>query len=159
NEPECNIVIFYDFDERLVLVHAHTGVLPRVAECDLQRPIRAAVVDDDVLDVPESLAEDALDTFGEKRLSVVNGGYNAHQRLRTPTAASPPTSRSFPSLPPHRWITPFGRLDLRTPDRHIRSTPARRVGRPTNIGFSSRDAWPGMAPVPSIRSASHRSKS
>ncbi len=124
HEVERDVVIGDDRDEVLVVVNPDPRVLRRILPRDLQRPIGAAVVDDDVLVVLIRLIQNALDAFGQVVRPVVDGRQYGHERRVLPDSLpasstnSRTTASSTASCGPGR--TPrsaSGASGCQTPDR------------------------------------------
>jgi len=76
-------VILDDSDKLFVIVHADTAIFFSIVQRDLQGPIGAAIIDDNILKITVGLAENALNTLRQKILAIVDGGKHAYERFLT----------------------------------------------------------------------------
>jgi len=73
NETESNVVVRDDVNELGVVVNTNSLVLLCILVRDLQGPILAAIIYNDVFEVPIRLRQDTLNAFGYVIRSVENG--------------------------------------------------------------------------------------
>jgi hypothetical protein len=100
---ERDVMILYGADECVIGLYSDPRVLLGIALCDGQRPIRAAIVDDEIVPVRIRLREDALDALRKIFLAIVDWGQDADYgrsicRHAALTLVSPATIRAL-SIP------------------------------------------------------------
>ena len=78
--PERDVVVLDRTDERLIANHANPAVASGVFASDLERAVRAAIVDECVVPVREGLGPHALDALTKVRLAVEHGSDHADKR-------------------------------------------------------------------------------
>jgi hypothetical protein len=81
NEPECSVVVLDDAEELVVVVNSDPAVKLRVLLRDVERIVGAAVIDDDVFEMLERLAQNTLNAHRKKLRPIEDGRHHTHQRF------------------------------------------------------------------------------
>ena len=78
---KSNIVVLHHANKRRIVVDADPGVPVGIFLSNWQRPIVAAVVNDDILPIGIGLRQNTFDALGQILLAVVDRRQDTNQRL------------------------------------------------------------------------------